>query len=423
MVSRKKTESTSQWTIQEWKYCITCFHQSETIDEAVEKFNKDYNRSLDSIKSKFEKEAIFISDVLGTDNDFYLEDYLDLNVQTTKDNLEQQITRREILRARKFQSLTKIICEEVKKNINRLPSSKKSLTFKHGQQSLGGEEVIALVSDTHVGEKTKKHEIGGLGEFSISIWEKRLKVWQEGLVSYIEHRLKKNNVGKVHLAFLGDNIDGDDIYPGHGFHIEADVFKQIFIASDGFSNTISEIANYFPKIHFEFEQLGGNHGRDGGKKGFKPYRVNWDLLLGHFISHKLSGHKNVTTNIPESWFSLKQIYGWSFLFLHGDNVKGETGIFDAQKDYMVMLNRIIHYIAIGHQHSEKHFSQGYLKQFVNGDWVGGNSYSKIITKASRPMQLLMTIDKDYGCNNLHSIYFDTYEEFMKRTEEYITRGR
>lgn len=418
MGKREKTETKIPWSPKEWEYCLTCFQESQNIEDAINRFNKDYNRSSKTITQKFKKEGIYVKDVLGSIYDYYIEDYIEESTEETQRDLEGSITRREILRAKKFYSLTNILCEQISKHLKRLPTNNKIKDITQAEQQKYNIEIVVPISDAHIGAKVKVELMGGMGQFDIAIFQARLDTWKKEVISYIENYTKSSSVGKVHFQFMGDNIDGDDIYPGHGFNIDTDVFKQIFIGADLFSTAISEIAHYFPKMLFECEHLGGNHGRDGGKKGYKPYRVNWDLLLGHFISHRLSNHKNIISTIPDVWFSLKKIFEWNFLFLHGDNVSGD-GPKGSQTDYMLMLNRIIHYLAMGHQHSDKSNATGYLRQFVNGDWVGGSSYSKVIKKVSRPMQLIMAVDEKYGVNNLHSIYFDTYEEYMKRTDKYL----
>lgn len=76
------------------------------------------------------------------------------------------------------------------------------------------EELVLLLSDLQLGSKVDKNETGGLGEYNIEIFKHRLNTLINEVIEFTEKQKSSINIPKLHIAFLGDIVDGETIYKG-----------------------------------------------------------------------------------------------------------------------------------------------------------------------------------------------------------------
>ncbi|MBU2177685.1 MAG: hypothetical protein KJ556_21545, partial [Gammaproteobacteria bacterium] len=145
----------------------------------------------------------------------------------------------------------------------------------------------------------------------------------------------------------------------------------------------------------------GNHGRIG-KKGEHGPTDNYDYLTYHLMKERLRQYPNVNFCIPKSMFMLVEVQGRIFYMTHGGEVRSWMGIpyygLDRARSRIVemMAEHEVYpdYFITAHVHQQTTIKE---RHFTNGDWAGGNDFSVgKLNQASRPMQFLFSVHKDYG---------------------------
>lgn len=111
------------------------------------------------------------------------------------------------------------------------------------------EELVLLLSDLQLGSKVDKNETGGLGEYNIEIFKHRLNTLINEVIEFTEKQKSSINIPKLHIAFLGDIVDGETIYRGQAHEIDMDVANQVFTGCDLLSSAVDRLSDYFPSLY------------------------------------------------------------------------------------------------------------------------------------------------------------------------------
>ena len=106
---------------------------------------------------------------------------------------------------------TDVIIENVKSAIYRLPKPKQSqivYSSPKDERSYSEEHAVVMISDLHVGAGYSLSETGGLGEYNVDIFKKRLENLKVGLLEIIERHRLMYNINHLHIVCLGDVVAG-----------------------------------------------------------------------------------------------------------------------------------------------------------------------------------------------------------------------
>jgi len=118
------------------------------------------------------------------------------------------------------------------------------------------------------------------------------------------------------------------------------------------------------------------------KPRFKNRYVNWDYVAYQFLSLLLKDQKNITFNLPKSFWHLQEINGKRFLFLHGDNINSYNGIpwyginrtIAQFKELLEAKQQRFDYICMGHFHQRNILDRVTGELILNGSLIGGNEF-------------------------------------------------
>lgn len=312
--------------------------------------------------------------------------------------LEQKATTDALIDA-----IAEIVPKVPKAEIPRLPEPK---TDGRAQTAL------LILSDVHIGQVVNESEVQGLGGYNFSIFKRRKKALIHAVRSIIRHHQMSHPVRRLHIAWLGDNLDGDQIFASQRLSIDLDLMKQLFEGGEELAEIPLSMLDLVD--HIEHHCVVGNHGRVGRKGDNKSY-VNWDYVLYRTLEMKLSEHAaRMNWNIPESFFTTPEIEGWNWLFWHGDDVKSWAGIpwYGLQRavgNWIQIFNhmgRRFDYAAVGHFHQEAKVDQAASEFFINGSWVGTNEYSLRLRSANTPKQTLLFVHPVYGVTARYPIFLE-----------------
>lgn len=312
---------------------------------------------------------------------------------------------------RREQSRTDVIVDRIKSSIFRLPKPKHSdIIYTPKDQSYTEEHMGVMLSDLHVGAKYTREETGGLGEYSLEIFNDRMRRLRNSVVDIAQRHRRMYGIPHLHVFCLGDVVAGEN-ESGAWSHcyIDLDIFDQMFAGFSAIRDSLSCWSNVFPKI--SFYGIIGNHGRVG-HKGTQKYHSNWDRVCYCFLEKSLSDHSNIEFKIPQTWWLLEKIQNHSFFLAHGDGIKGSLGVpyygvERAQSRACGLLPEKPDYTLIGHFHSVTELSTNFGKVLMNGSFMGGDMYSiKEMFRADRPEQKIFGIHHKKGITWSYNIHLD-----------------
>lgn len=217
--------------------------------------------------------------------------------------------------------ITDKIIEAIKKVPDISPNQIKVPTPK---TKLSPQESVLLISDSHIGLAVIEDEVGGLGQYNVQIFRKRL----DGLITSVRNitELHRTNhpLDTIHVIFLGDIVHGSNDAGKWGFlHTEQTVVDQVFEACQQFTLALLTLRQFYKNV--KVYGCSGNHGRVG-QKGMEKLFVNWDYIIYKWIESSLSRQEGISFDFPKSPFHTIDVFGKRLLITHGDNIKSWLGI-------------------------------------------------------------------------------------------------
>ena len=262
----------------------------------------------------------------------------------------------------------------------------------------------SLRSDAQVGEKIEEKHVNGLSYYGIDEYRKRHDRLVDRILLFKEQDGNSLGLNRLKIIHLGDQVEGESIYPGQPFYLDANLIDQLFTSIEVESGGILSLAEYFTDI--EVFCVGGNHGRVG-KKGDHHNAVNFDYLFYRGLQTALKEQPNVRVYVSESPSMVVRHGGFSFLYNHLDSVRSWAGIPYYGLERMSrklpgLYNMIIDYVVGGHHHQPTDLGD---ELFINGCFPGGSELS--INKmhvSSRPSQKIFYFDEGRGINRKTDIY-------------------
>ena len=276
------------------------------------------------------------------------------------------------------------------------------IIWKTTESKVSHETAVLLLSDFHLGETVVKKEVYGLGEYNIDIFAKRLKFLANSIKNITIKKLRGYEINKLCIFMLGDMISGmihDELIENG-----EDVIFQILNGAYITAQFILEMSTLFKKI--DIDGVVGNHGRLHKKPRFKKRYTNWDFVFYQFLSTFLANNERIKCTFPKSFFTIKKIYDWNFLLLHGDNIRGWAGIpwYGIERAMWRLgdllqgqSNIVLHYKVFGHFHHTGELDRTPGELLINGSLIGGTEYSLgRLFEFDRPTQLFLGVHADKG---------------------------
>lgn len=294
------------------------------------------------------------------------------------------------------------------------------------------QEALLLLSDLHVGLAVLPEEVGGIGDYNLDIFKRRLDNLVKKVIKITGMHRKTHKVDKLNIFMLGDLVHGmnDSGSWGHLYN-DLDVIQQVFEASKEIKKAILSLNQFFPEINVHC--VIGNHSRTAHKGKEKPH-CNWDYILYHDLEKGLRNQSGIKFHIPKAIFHVAEVLGKKFLLTHGDQIRAWSGIpfyglVRAENNFRNLLTRgktmekwekemkgkeitrdngkeIIEYIlnwartfdyfVVGHFHQMAELeSDAGGRTIMNASFIGGDSFSiNSLLKASTPAQKFFGVHKE-----------------------------
>lgn len=293
-----------------------------------------------------------------------------------------------------------IVGDKIAESVKPLQVAKYPIyTAPKSKQKHNPEDVVALLSDLHIGHHHTLEETGGLSEFNIDIFRQRCKNLMYGVADIFDLHSNLYRMPHLHIACLGDVVDGmnasGDWSPTY---ISIPVMDQMMVGTECLAEMIYYWLGMFDNI--TFYGVRGNHGR-AAPKGYEKDYVNWDVLSYLYLEARFKDNPRVKFVVPKTWYIYTTIRKHKFLMVHGDDVRGGSypvkGLEAVQNRMVGILNDIPHYTLAGHFHACSEFTTNTGKIIINGSFIGGDVYSlKTLQKGSLPEQKIFGVHDQHG---------------------------
>lgn len=181
----------------------------------------------------------------------------------------------------------------------------------------------------------------------------------------------------LHICATGDLLEGDIIFKGQRFFIDAGAGLQVVRATDLFERFTLEMLKTFETVTWVI--VPGNHGRMTQGREAHPFYNNLEWLMAQMLKRGFRDEERVTIISPESWYYMHRIYGWKYFLHHGNSVFSWMGIpyYGIQrqgKSRRTEVDMDIEMIGHFHQRMEIPMSS---KSFtlVSGSWIEKSDFA------------------------------------------------
>jgi len=296
-------------------------------------------------------------------------------------------------------NLTEAVYTEMTAKLKKVNLSK----FKIKEQPPKGckNNAVLTLSDFHMNEIIEPGESGG-NKYDFMVGSQRLKM----LVSKSIEHFKFNNVGHVHINLAGDLLNSSRRLDEQMMQVSSLVNASLATVSI-IEQAILELGKHF-KV--SVSAVVGNESRmfDEMTNTDITLQENFDYLVFKTLK-KIFEKTNVTFIDRDPRELVVQLGNKTFLFIHGDQIKGKIETYVQNVIGRYAVNHKIHldHVVFGHRHH--HVSTDYFTQ--NGALCGSNSYStrslNLYGKASQSI----IIFNDTDLFSLPIYVQDGYEEF------------
>jgi len=262
------------------------------------------------------------------------------------------------------------------------------LYYDSAENELG---YIMSLADIHYGAKFKSEN----NEYSPEIVKERF----ENLSGYVIEFIQKHKVTKLHIASLGDMVQGilrvSDLKINDSTIVRSTVEISRLIAL-----FLRELSVY-TKIEY-YHTPSANHSqlRPLGTKASEIADEDLEYLIGNYIKDLCIGNKRISVHLAEEGKQYIEIpiMGNEIIAMHGHQLKN---IENSIRDLSMMRRSFIDYLLLGHFHSGKEIPsfEGCCNDteiLVSPSFVGSDPYSDSIMKGSKAAVKIYGFDSTYG---------------------------
>jgi hypothetical protein len=194
-----------------------------------------------------------------------------------------------------------------------------------------------LITDTHFDETVDPAEVDGINAYNREIAELRLRRCIERAIMLGRHYLGGVKYDGV-LVGLGGDIFSGNIHEELSRTNRDTLFSSLLHWIGPMEAALGMLADEFGKVHVA--AVPGNHGRMTRKPIAKKRAAdNLDWLLYRLMAREMAGDSRITWEISKAADAHVQVYNTKYLFTHGDQFRGGSGISGALAPLMLGTHR------------------------------------------------------------------------------------
>jgi len=360
----------------------------------------ELKRTIDSCKKKY-------NSTIWSRRDWY-DTYTAMAKASVKKDYLEKITRAQDRREENGKVKMDIIADRLATVVQSLPLVPKPIKTRKKKKH-SPEDVAVLISDLHIGHEHTLEDTGGLSEYNIDVFKRRVYNLQCAITDIHELHSNLYNLPTLHIMTLGDVVAGmNTVGAWSSTYISSDIHQQVIYGVEALAGVIHHCLKLFDNI--VFYGVYGNHGRSASKGLEKEY-INWDFICYEYLEQRFRGNPRVEFVIPKTWWILKEIRNHKFLMMHGTDVRSSgsplSGVIRSSNQMMTILKVIPDYTIIGHFHAAGEWTTNNGKVIINGGFLGPDIYSlKNLQKGARAEQKIFGIHDKRGLTWRYDIDLD-----------------
>lgn len=274
----------------------------------------------------------------------------------------------------------------------------KAVPFKRGGKSGSPVSAVLKFSDWHIGQKIRKEELSGFGEYDWTIAQERVRHIVQKFLGWVETHRETFDIPRLYVFGEGDWIHGNLHSP------EANEFpapRQTANAGILLAESLLSLAPHFDEVHL-IEQGCDNHGRTSHKPvSARKAATNMSSLVYVIAEAALRAQKNIEFHRSEDMYQLVEVEKKVFLVTHGDTISGWQGTpyygierFRGREAQRRMRNDLgFDYISMAHWHVPSIIGGNI---YVNGSLSGTSEYDHSCSRHAGPAQVSFLVHPKYG---------------------------
>lgn len=332
----------------------------------------------------------------------------------TRETYVSEITRLQKA-LEKHEIFTREFEANLKESIGILPALKLPKRIPLSRKQGEPHTALLLIGDVHVGEAFERKDISSMGyAYNFETFCERANLLVEKVKLLTDINRAHGRVDNLVILFLGDIVEGEEIYPGQRNKIDKRVLDQTVLGAEVLAQSVAELSGHFRNVRCL--AVWGNHGRMG-----KDYAEdqNFDRLAYILMKLRLREIKNLKFFTSKSYrmaFELPELEqggldNFTWVVWHGDDVRGYMSLpyydFERTSAKLVQLANIpINYFVIGHHHRHAEIDIPHGRLIINGSWVGTSPFSSSKMKTGSPAsQNFYILHPEYGITSSYDIHF------------------
>lgn len=277
------------------------------------------------------------------------------------------------------------LAEELIKAANIVPLKNYTDIFTFNNTS-STEEALLCLSDWHYGEISNNI----WNTYDIDICVQRVSK----LFDKVSNALQEHNIKTLHIALLGDFINGA-IHTSCRVASEEHTCEQLMHVSEILANFINALSVYVDNVNVYSTY--GNHARTIQKKDDSIHADNMERIIPWWLKQRLKDNHKV--NIIDS-----EYYEFIYFNICGHNVVCTHGDLDKFKDIGIMINSLfskkygksVDYTFSADKHHLESFEQFGIESTLVGSLCGTDEFANNKRLYSNPMQTLCIFTPEDG---------------------------
>ena len=282
-----------------------------------------------------------------------------------------------------------------------------------------------FASDWHAGEVVEPSQIGGVNEFNLEIFERRVRVMVERAMQLLGIISPKMDYPGIVFVLGGDMVSGN-IHDELAATNEINTMPTVLLLYGIISWAIDTLKAAFGKVFIPC--VTGNHGRDTHKIWNKDrHATSFDWLLYVFLEKKYENDPDVQFLVPDGSDAFYKIYSHRYLLTHGDQFRGGDSMIGAlgpitrgdhkKRSRNAQIGMDYDTLIMGHWHQCIFLR----KLIVNGSIKGYDEYAYNSNFAFEPpaQQLWLTHPKHGKTFNM-PVFVDEDREYSGKVENWVS---
>lgn len=270
------------------------------------------------------------------------------------------------------------------------------------------EVAVAVFGDWQLGKVTP--------DYNSEVLASRIDLYTDKMLEIVDIQRAHHPVTDLHVWFLGDIVEGEEIFPGQSFLIDSGLYRQVGVnGPEIISRFLTRALEHFERIHIT--GVIGNHGSVGGRnrRQYDP-ETNMDRLLYRIVNLIFDKEDRISFDIPDGrgekhFYAVDTIGNYSTLLVHGDQLPHPSSVRSMYTSIMGWKDGAIPErfddVFIGHYHQQFKLTLGSTILRVSGSPESYNTYAQEkYFSMSRPCQHLMFVHPDRGVTSEYSIWLD-----------------